>query len=175
MNTLKIKLIIISILSSIIINAQIGIETNTVNGSGLLDFPEGTTKGIILPHVINVNNMNNISAGTLVFDGASAKVKYYNGVSWSDLTDKPGASPILMAGDEQNRSKGVIIGAPDSSANGVLILESSDKALILPKIIDPVTNVKSPNAGMMCYDPVAKLVCFYNGTDWFFWGKTTEI
>lgn len=163
--------LIISFFTSTIAFAQIGIEKESVDGSGLVDFPGGTTKGIILPQVTNNTNMTNVSPGTFVFDGATSKVKYYNGTAWVELNEQTGVSKTLLAGNEQNRSRGVVIGAPDSAANGVLVLESDDKALILPKVVDPVTNVKSPSAGMMCYDPVAKLVCFYNGNTWSFWGN----
>lgn len=168
----KLNTLIIFLFTSAFINAQVGFEKASVDGSGLVDFPTGTTKGIILSQVQNNTNMTDTSAGTFVFDGTSSKVKYYNGTSWIELTGQPGTSKTLLTGNEQDRSKGIIIGAPDSAAKGVLILESTDKALILPKVINPAANVKSPSAGMMCYDPVAKLVCFYNGTTWAFWGNT---
>ncbi|WP_300688356.1 hypothetical protein [Chryseobacterium sp.] len=166
------KLNILALALSTAVSAQIGIEKSTIDGSGLLDFPSGTTKGIILPQVQNAAAMSGTSGGTFIFDGAASKVKFHNGSSWIDLTNAAGVSKALLPGSEQNRSKGVIMGAPDSSARGVLILESTDKALILPKVINPAVNVKSPVAGMMCYDPTAKLVCFYNGTEWSFWGNT---
>lgn len=166
------KLNILALALSTVVSAQIGIEKNTIDGSGLLDFPSGTTRGIILPLVQNTTVMSGTSGGTFVFDGAETKVKFYNGNSWIDLTKASGVSKSILAGSEQNRSKGIIIGASDSSAKGVLIFESTNKALILPKVINPAVNVKSPTAGMMCYDPVAKLVCFYNGTEWSFWGNT---
>lgn len=169
---LTIRILAISLFISAFATAQVGFEKESVDGSGLVDFPSGTTKGIILPQVTDNTNMTNVAAGTFVFDGATSKVKYYNGTAWVELTGQTGTSKTLLAGTENTQSKGVIIGAPDSPAEkGVLILESQDKALILPKVIDPAANVKSPSAGMMCYDPVAKLVCFYNGTSWAFWGN----
>ncbi len=154
-----------------LLQAQIGVEKESVDGSALMDFPTGTAKGIILPQVENNTLMTDVSAGTLVFDGATAKTKYYDGTNWIELSGESGLSESLLAGTEKNVTKGVIIGAADSAAKGVLIFESEDKALILPKVIDPVNSVKSPTAGMMCYDPVAKLVCFYNGVSWSFWGN----
>lgn len=153
------------------IQGQIGIEKESVDGSGLMDFPIGTTKGIILPQVINNMTMTDVSAGTFIFDGATAKTKFYNGTSWIEMSGENGQSPALISGSEKNVTKGVIIGAADSSATGVLIFESNNKALILPKILDPTNSVKSPSAGMMCYDPIAKMVCFYNGTNWSYWGN----
>jgi hypothetical protein len=156
---------------NILTQAQIGVEKESVDGSGLMDFPTGTTKGIILPQVENNTTMADISAGTFVFDGATSKTKYYDGTAWIEMTGENGISPSKIIGAEHNVTKGVIVGAEDSTANGVLVFESEDKALILPKVIDPVNNVKSPAAGMMCYDPVAKLVCLYNGATWSFWGN----
>jgi hypothetical protein len=155
---------------SIFINAQIGIEKETVDGSGLMDFPGGTTKGIILPQVTNNTTMTEVSAGTLVFDGATAKTKYYDGASWIEMTGENGISPTLTVSSEKDVTKGIIVGSPDSTAKGILVFESNDKALILPKVNDPVNNIKSPAAGLICYDPDTKLVCFYNGTNWSFWG-----
>lgn len=171
---MKIKAIIFLIIFlsfSEIFNAQVAIGKTSVDGSGLLDFRSGTTKGIILPNVTDVSSMTSTTYGTFAFDRATSKIKYYNGTSWIDLTTQTGTSPTQLAGAEQNNTQGVIIGNQSSTAKGVLVLDSTDKALILPKVIDPVTNVKSPVSGMMCYDPVAKLICFYNGTNWFFWGN----
>ena len=158
-------------MSSISVYGQIGIETESVEGSGLMDFPTGTTKGIILPQVTDNTVMTDVSAGTFVFDGATSKTKYYNGTIWIEMSGENGQSPTLISGLEKNLTKGVIIGAPDSSVNGVLIFESQDKALILPKVSDPTNTVKSPVAGMICYDPITKLVCLYNGTNWSYWGN----
>jgi hypothetical protein len=149
------------------LSAQVAIGKEQVDGSGILDFQAGTTNGIILPRVLNTENMILTQPGTLVFDLETSKVKYFNG-AWFDLSDKTGSNPALISGTDISPT-GVIIGATSSDATGVLILESSSKALILPKITDPVNNVKSPEAGMMCYDPSKKLICVYNGSEWFFW------
>ena len=61
------------------VNAQTGIETQQVsNNSILLDFPKGTTKGIILPAVETLPSTP--ENGTFLFDARSAekKVKLYH-------------------------------------------------------------------------------------------------
>lgn len=161
------KKIILLIFLPTALSAQVAIGKEQVDGSGILDFTTGTTNGIILPQVLDSETMTSTEPGTLVFDLTTSRVKYFNG-AWVDLSDKTGINPTLIAGNDIT-DRGVIIGANTSTANGVLVLESADKALILPKITDPVTNVKSPAAGMMCYDPTTKLICVYNGTEWFFW------
>ncbi|MFB9078942.1 hypothetical protein ACFFLS_10415 [Flavobacterium procerum] len=66
-------------------------------------------------------------------------------------------------------AKGTVIGAQSSDVDGVLVLESSNKALILPKVVSPHLNIIKPMAGTICYDTVKKLLCVYNGTEWTFW------
>ncbi|MCB9202707.1 MAG: hypothetical protein H6604_06660 [Flavobacteriales bacterium] len=146
--------------------SQVAIGKDTVDGDALLDFASGTTKGIILPNVDNNTAMTNLTPGTLVFDKTSMKVKLYNGI-WKELSDDSGAN--VSTNTNTDIGDGVIIGANTSSAEGALVLESQEKALILPKINDPVSNVVNPYPGMICYDTSTKLLCVYNGTDWFFW------
>lgn len=164
---INMKNLILLIFIPAVLGAQVAIGKEQVDGSGILDFTTGTTNGIILPQVLDSETMSSTEPGTLVFDLTTARVKYFNGI-WVDLSDKTGTNPSLIAGNDIT-DRGVIIGSPTSTANGVLVLESADKALILPKITNPVANVKSPAAGMMCYDPTTKLICFYNGSEWFFW------
>ena len=166
--TKKMKKIILAMLVSNVALAQIAIGGKTsVDGSAILDFPAGTTKGIILPNVTDVSAMTSVEPGTIVFDVASSRVKYNDGF-WKDLSDRTGISPTLLPGNDIAGAK-VVFGSQTSAADGVLVLESPTKALILPHVINPVTSVKSPTAGMLVYDPVKKMMCVYNGKEWFFW------
>lgn len=160
------KLFFVFLISNLYV-AQVGVETTTVRGSGILDFATGTTKGIILPNVINNTTMTNVTPGTIVYDLITARIKYYDG-AWKDLTYQNGTAPNVLAGNDVATKAGVIVGDPASTAEGVLVLESPNKALILPQINNPVLNVKSPVAGMICYDPTTKLMCIFNGKDWYF-------
>ena len=163
--------IIIALFISNFCLAQVGIEKTTVEGSGILDFPLGTTKGIILPNVTNSVNIIPVTRGTIVYDLTTKNAQYYDG-AWKTLNilSTPGIAPTILPGNDLPLTKlGVIIGQQTSSAEGVLILESQSKALILPKVENPATNVKSPVAGMMVYDPTKKIMAVYNGKDWTFW------
>lgn len=163
------KKIIIAILISNINFAQIAVGKTTVTPNAILEFPISATntKGIILPRVVNTSTMTNVTPGTIVFDLNTSKVKYNDGF-WKELSDFTGISPTLTTGSDMPNAK-VIIGNQSSEADGVLVLESSTKALILPHVSNPVTSVKSPAAGMMVYDPIKKMMCIYNGKEWFFW------
>lgn len=47
--------------------------------------------------------------------------------------------------------------------------ESTDKAMILPRIKAPHLNVKSPYPGMMCYDTETQSVALFDGRFWNYW------
>ena len=164
------KNIIIALFISNFCLAQVGIEKTTVEGDGILDFPLGTTKGIILPNVIKSADMTSVTRGTLVYDIDTKNPQYYDG-SWRTLNTllTTGVAPAIRLAGTDLTTPGVIIGSRTSSAEGVLILESSSKALILPKVVNPVGTVHSPVAGMICYDPEKKIMAVYNGKDWSFW------
>ncbi|SEG27943.1 hypothetical protein SAMN05421847_1876 [Halpernia humi] len=164
-------------------NAQviIGDATGTAatKTSVLLEFAAGQNKGLILPYVRTLPTSP--TEGTLVLDASTAtaaRVKYYNG-AWTDLSGKNGnvtsalsAQPTIAQAPEVATSK-AIIGAATSTADGVLVLESTTKAMVLPTVAD-VQNIPSPSPGMMVYvagvSPFFyKRLAVFNGTTWSFW------
>ena len=165
------------LLFSSFVFGQVGIGKQSVNGaSTILDFEDSSTNtnGIILPSVSNTSNAlaftpsnNN---GTFLFDKSDSKVKFYENSVWKDLTGVGNSTQITAnTSSESGNSQGVIIGSSTSNAKGALVLESSNKALILPKISNPQTNVKNPYPGMICYDTNSKSLAVYNGTVWNYW------
>lgn len=154
------------IIWSNIMFSQVAIGKVSVDGDGLLDFASGTTKGIILPKVTTLVPQ----VGALVFDAIDKKVKLYNG-EWIDLSINTGAVDLSDQNAYSEDGGSVIIGNSTTSATGVLVLESSTKALILPKIASPHLNVKNPVPGMICYDTDKNLLAVYNGIEWAFWRK----
>jgi len=161
-------------------NAQVivgdAIGASSVKTSVLLDFAPNQNKGIILPYVRTLPTTP--TEGTLVLDATDAtkaRVKYYNG-AWidlsgqdSDITTALATQPIVTQVTEGVGEK-VIMGAATSSANGVLVLESTTKAMVLP-IVQDVQNVPSPSAGMMVYvnKAGAKRLAVFNGSKWSYW------
>ncbi|MBQ0152623.1 MAG: hypothetical protein KBS61_06995 [Chryseobacterium sp.] len=61
------------------------------------------------------------------------------------------------------------IGTSITSTPGILVLEDSNKAMILPKVSSPHLNIKNPETGTMAYDTVSKQLAVYNGKVWSFW------
>ncbi len=177
------KILISSVfLFPLVAQAQVGIgknaEVKETETSVLLKFGDENNKGIILPYVTTLPE--SATPGTILLDAsdpAKARVKYNNGSETSPWTDLSGMDGNVTeelktqpATTEEASSK-VIIGANTSSADGVLVLESASKAMILPIVTD-VQNIPSPSPGMMVYvkgDNGNKRLAVYNGTVWSFW------
>ena len=159
-------------------NAQViigdAVGTAPVKTSVLLEFALGQNKGLILPYVRTMPATP--TEGTILLDASTAttaRVKYYNG-TWQDLSGQDANITTVLstqpAGITEATTSKAIIGAATSSADGVLVLESTTKAMVLP-IVSDVNNIPSPSAGMMVYvnKPGAKRLAVYNGSKWSFW------
>lgn len=158
--------------------AQVAIgKTSVTNASSILEFDNSTanTKGIILSGVENVNNAlsslpisNN---GTFLFDKSDNRIKMYEKNTWVSLSDMPGNSSAIIANttSESTNQQGVIIGDTTTQAKGILVLEATDKAMVLPWIQNPHTEVKNPYPGMMCYDTASRTLAVFDGSVWNYW------
>lgn len=168
----KILFIICAVFTGLAANAQSSIgKIAPASGSGILDFNAGGKAGIVLPWVTTIPIGKALTGGVMIYDANQKKVMYYNGTTWIDLSVHAGTAADLSIQNAvpESTMKGTIIGAKSSSVEGVLILESSNKALILPKVASPHLNIIKPMAGTICYDTVKKMVCVYNGVEWTFW------
>jgi len=187
-NILSITAIVFSGLfsSQVIISDAVGTAPVGQKTSVLLEFAANQNKGIILPYVRTLPVGAGLAEGTIVLDAtnqAAARVKFYNGVTtgvatgWVDLSSGHNADitsfmtlqPAASTVTEDTGAK-VIIGADASTADGVLVLESSTKALILP-IVSDTNNIPDPAPGMMVYinKAGAKRLAVYNGAGWTYW------
>lgn len=169
-NMKNLFLIVFSIGLNSILFAQVSIGKTEVDGaSAILDFATGTTNGIILSAISS--SPSTAPNGTFIFDTSDKKIKVRSDDQWKDLSDSGDASETSNTIDNNATEKGdgVIIGADSSTKEGVLVLESTDKAMILPKIYRPDINVKSPYPGMMCYDTDSNTLAVYDGSNWNYW------
>jgi len=150
--------------------AQTAIDKKTADSSAVLDFAAGTTKGIILPAVETLPATP--ANGTFLFDKVAKIVKMYQNGVWvnlSDVGDIAGTVPVASYSGTVDNGKQTVIGSKSTTADGVLVLEAADKALVLPKISNPHLNVKSPYPGMMCYDTDRKALAVFDGLVWNYW------
>lgn len=159
---------LIAFFSIVVISAQVAIGKSQAEGDAILDFPANTTKGILLP--ITETLPADASAGTLLMDKNDKIVKMNVESAWVPLSD-PGdiSNAVFNTNGEIPGPNRIIIGAAATTAPGVLVLESTDKALILPKVTEPHLNVKSPYPGMICYDTVSKSMAVFDGLKWSYW------
>ncbi len=163
---------IIIITASGIFNAQVALGKTTLeSASSSIEFGN-ENRGIVLPWVTDTSGIQNVVNGTLIFDISDMKVKVYQNNLWKDLSvDTTGTADTSLQDNltDQPEAK-VSVGTP-SSVSGILVLEDSNKAMILPKVASPHLNIISPAAGMMVYDTQKKQLAVFNGTVWSFWGE----
>lgn len=163
--------------AQVIIGDKVGTAPAGNKTSVLLEFANTNNKGIVLPYLRTLPAT--VTEGTIVLDvstsDTTARVKYYNG-AWMDLSGQDGtvtsqlnSQPTESEAPEVADSK-AIIGKKTSTADGVLILESETKAMVLP-YVDDVLNIVNPSPGMIVYvnKAGAKRLALFNGTKWSFW------
>ena len=126
--------------AQVIISDAVGTAPTAQKTSVLLEFANTNNKGIILPYVRT--KAATPTEGSIVLDASApgdARVKYYNG-SWVDLSGQ-GADISTLLSTQPTESQvpetavaKSIIGAATTAVNdGVLVLESGNKAMVLPQ------------------------------------------
>ncbi len=158
--------------AQVFVNGTSTTTTNTTNSSVLLEFQSGLNKGIILPWTSG--EVADPANGTFILDTSARKVKVFSNNAWFDLsggarTENAIDFTLQSAPFTESTDAKVVIGEETSTADGILVLEATDKAMVLPKVEDPHLNIANPAPGMMVYDSVNNLLCLYNGTEWSYW------
>lgn len=175
----KIIYILAIVSGAMLIPAQVAIGKTTVtNPSVSLEF--GTAnKGIVLPWVTNTAAVAGVVNGTVAYDLSDHKVKVKYASGWKDLSvDTTGTTVDPVTSTDgvtiqnnvltENAGAEVRIGTPSANP-GILVLEDSNKAMVLPKVASPHLNIINPAPGMMVYDTTAKQLAVFNGNVWSFW------
>ena len=159
--------------SQVIIGDNTGTATDKT--SVLLEFAANQNKGLVLPYVKTLPSGAGLSEGTIILDASNAsqaRVKFYNG-TWMDLSGQDADVSAALANQpdtSENSNAKAIIGADTTTAEGVLVLESSNKAMVLPTV-ESTDDIPQPAAGMMVYinKTGAKRLAVFNGSKWSFW------
>ncbi|MGR3856858.1 MULTISPECIES: hypothetical protein [Chryseobacterium] len=173
---MKKALLIIAILVVGTVKSQVAIgKENITNSSVSLEFSSAENRGFILPYIDDKSGLT--FEGTVIYDTTDHKVKYLkNNSQWTNLSEDDGTAATIGIADlsiqgvdkqEKITAKaGIGILSPTP---GILVLEASDKAMILPKVASPHLNIINPAAGMMVYDTAKRQLAVYNGKVWTFW------
>lgn len=173
--------------AQVIIGDQIGTVPPGAKSSVLLEFAAGQNKGIILPYVRILPQSHALVGGSLVLDATDAtkaRVKYYNGTSWIDLSGQDadlttpvnymGVQPSVAQTPEILASKAIIGDVPNpipaNFPDGVLVLNSTTKAMVLPQVAQ-TSDIPNPSPGMMVYivKTGSKRLAVFNGSKWSYW------
>ena len=180
----------IAVFASLAIYSQVRIGKSSTNGlsstSVLLEFGDTKDKGIILPYVETVpSGTNDAKGGTLIFDVSAndqykVRVKNEN-AGWTDLNNISGFSstvetvvkPLQQAPLADNPRGKAIIGASATTTEGVLVLESTEKAMVLP-IVEDYKAILNPSPGTLAFlkhptDSAKHRLIVFNGQTWSFW------
>jgi len=158
--------------------SQVAIGKAAVSSPSVsLDFGTGN-RGMILPWVTSTAAVTDAVNGTMVYDLTDKKVKIKYDTIWKDLsvnTQGTTVDPLTSVDGvaiQNSATEGSLakmsIGAV-SSTPGILVLEDTNKAMVLPKVNSPHLNIINPSPGMLVYDTFNKQVAVYNGSFWTFW------
>ncbi|MBS1549785.1 MAG: hypothetical protein JSS94_07970 [Bacteroidetes bacterium] len=174
--------------SQVIIGGTNGTAPADKKSAVLLEFEAGQNKGIILPYVRTLPQNVDLTPGTLLLDASennasAAKMRLYapnnpnaDYRGWVDLSNGTKANlnapvdymSVQNSSTELPTAKAVI-GAKNSAAKGVLILESNTQTMLLPQV-SSTDDIKNPAPGMMVYlNGTHKRLAVYNGAQWTFW------
>ncbi len=169
-------------LMSALVLAQIGIGVTAPHQKAILDFGTDADKGIVLPHTNNLDVASS-SEGTLYYDANQSKVMLVeNAGATKDLSvNKVETANAFKVNDaeylkykENMNTYGAVIGEDPALVagipQGVMVLETTDKALALP-VTDDFNKLKTPAPGTLVYDTTIDKICVFDGEKWAFWGK----
>lgn len=160
------------------VSSQITIGTDETSSDAVsLEFGEGDL-GMALPMVEDATNVEGDYGGTLIYDLKDNKVKVYlgegNSGTWMNLTNSGNlqntpTDTSIQDNRTENAEAKVGIGTP-TNKKGILVLEDTDKAMVLPLVQKPYYAIEDPVAGTMAYDPDEQILAAFNGEKWYFWG-----
>ena len=158
--------------AQVIFGDNVGTAANKT--SVLMEFSNAGNRGIILPYVTDKTGIT--TPGSIILNATTptaAKVEYYNGTTWVDLsvlTANVSSFLGIQPAAKENANAKMIIGSATSTADGILVLESATKAMVLP-IVSSYQDIVNPAPGMMALvnNGGIKTLAVYNGSQWSFW------
>jgi hypothetical protein len=149
------------------LQAQHAIGKKSVSGSGLLDFAADSQKVIVLPLLDSLTS--SASKGTMAAYRKDSSIYMRNDSAWVKYSTS-GLNPLNSLNHSgTEKIKSTVLGSKTTNVEGALVLESSNKALILPKNSNPHSQIPMPRIGSICYDKTRKSLAIFNGKIWTYW------
>jgi len=85
-----------------------------------------------------------------------------------DLSKESGSSNFSATALTEMPESQVILGEDNTEAEGILVLDDSTKAMVLP-IVENYTDIENPSPGMIVFVNTNKRLAVFNGSKWAFW------
>lgn len=126
--------------ANLCLNAQIGIGTNAPDTSVILEI-KSTNKGILIPRVDDVQSANKVK-GSLLYDKATDKFKFYDGTQWLSV------NPLKADADDNVTAPKNLVVSGNSTIEGTAQVNGS--SLSLPN----ATSLNAPNAVITGYGTI---------------------
>ena len=160
--------LLFAVLFNSMLTAQVAIGKTTVsNNSVLLEFGS-ENKGIVLPS--SVSNPANAVPGTFVVNRTSQQVNFLDGMTWKNLISGGSFVPNAFLNVGSDVANGTVLGANSTTKPGVLVLESSNRAMVLPQVANPHTTIgNNASVGTIVYDSVSDSLAIFDGVNWHYW------
>ena len=159
------------LLMSNIIFSQVAIGKEVISSQSVsLEFGS-ENRGLILPWVPFTTVLANLQEpGTLVLaiQGNVSQVGFKKNTDWGVLTNNGAVNSTLQDNLTEKTDSKVGIGTP-TNTDGILVLEDTNKAMILPKVASPHLNIIKPEPGTIAFDTVKQQLVVFNGVEWYFW------
>lgn len=171
---------LLGLISNLVLIAQITIGRDSLSSEAVLLEFGNENKGLILPWVNSINdvdadsnavnsNANGATSGTFVFDSSDNRIKLKKNNTWMDLSGTDGTSDqSQIINRPESLENGVVIGSSTTPVRGILIIQSANQAMVLPKV-DRFEDIVDPSPGMMVFVKSTKMLAVYNGVVWSFW------
>lgn len=171
----SILIVLVYLVSNLCLGQLVIGKEMATNESVLLEFGQDN-KGLILPSVIDAPNS---VAGTMIFSieqkSVLVKEEKNNGVAtnWTNLSINEQEGKVhsfTNQGEDIIEDKtAVILGSDTSTKPGILVLESTEKVLVLPKVNQAQNDIVSPIAGTILYDASSAMLAVFDGNNWSYW------
>lgn len=157
-------LVAITLLCTLTVYGQIGVDNITPDPSSVLDL-QSTDKGILIPRMTTAQRqaITAPASSLFVFDTTQGRFYYFNGGQWHALNiwgHTEGDASLSYTGNVG------INGVANGSA--VLDLTSTEKGLLIPRMTTTQRQaISSPASSLLVFDTDDSRFYFYNGGQWF--------
>ncbi len=147
-------------------HGQVAINTDNAspNGSAMLDV-KASDRGLLIPRISTVvrNQIPSPATGLLIYNSTTNQLNYFNGSSWvqleSDFITSTVGTISQVGGISINNSPNA---SPSNAA--MLDIDNPSRGILIPRTTP--NSITAPATGLIIYNTDAKLLSYFNGSQW---------